>query len=580
MSRDAYNLAKQYGISQSTTQNIQKKASQGIAMDTPTKEKQAVYNAYQKYYANEVTRKAKAGISLDSPNAWKNNLYAQVSANLSPNDEAYYNSNNIINRQENKSQDYLDSQNKLLQQNADAQIKSAESNYAKIRDQQISNLQAELDQAVADGKLSVQEAETQFEKQKEAIYAQNYLDSEYSKAQSQNRGIQNSQQFLGMEQTRQANTTSLLNSNMTDRDNKIFQINTRLSQLSGETLRGINQARTDYQYNVAGAQADIQAQMYQNQFGMNADEYNRIQNLQGQLDMAGMNQKFTQQNMGKQQEYTQQNMNLEQEHSLQQMSVQQKYTLQQFAVQHGYDLDKMSVQQRYTLAQMAQQYGYDLGLQTHRQNWQSKENSIDRNWQSNEAQKDRNWQTSERVGSQNFQANQNSLDRTHQTNMSKLNNQLQKDYDDYSYNKQLQREYNAYNVSTSKEYKLRQAQEKAGISSAQTQTMMNLLSDAQISGLTTRMNSLPTLSTKPTQKEIDAYNKQVRNINKYLNQIAPDMYSTFKIPEYGSNTSTTKKTNKSTSSTSTSNKYNTYYSNTPYASGNVNQMMSELYKNK
>lgn len=535
MAQTAQQLAKQYGINNSTLKSIRNKAEQGISMDTPTKEKQAVYNAYQNYYTNEITRKAKAGESLGSPNAWKNNLYEQASLNLSSNDQAYYNTNNIMLRQNNKSQGYLDSQNELLQQNANTQLQSAEANYAKIRDEQIAGIQAELDQAVADGKLSVQEAETQFENQKEAIYAQNYLDSEYSKAQAQQRGIQNSQQFMGMEQTRQANTTSLLNSNMTERDSKIFQINTRLSQLSGDALRNINLARTGYNYNVAGAEADINSQMFQNQFNMSAEEYNRLQNLQGQLDMTGLQQKYTEQNLATQQQYTQQNMALEQQYALQQMSQQQKYTLEQMAKQYGYDINKMSIQQKYTLAQMAEQYGYDLGLQTNSQRFQASQNKLDRT----------------------FQANQNRLDRQQQTDMANLNHDLQKKYDDYSYEQQRQREYNAYNVSSSTEYKIRDAQHKLAWSDTQMQTIFGIMTDVQMNGLATRMNSLPSLSINPTQKQIDSYNKQVNNINTYLKQISPndEMYNMFKVPTYAGGSSTTQ--------SSSSSKYKTYQQMSP-----------------
>lgn len=533
MAQQAHDLAKQYGINQSTLKHIQQKAENNIAMDTPTAEKQAVYNAYQNYYKSEVTKKAKEGTSLERPNEWKNSLYSQASQNINSNDRAYFSNENIMGRAESQSDSFMGKQDQLLRQNSAAQYASAEAQYAKIKEQQISDLKAELDQAVADGKMSVQEAETAYAKQGEAIQAQNYLDSEYSKAQAQGRGIQNSQQFLGMEQTRQANTTSLLNSNMTDRDNKIFQINTRLQQVTANVNRGISSANTNYQLNVTGAQADIDAQMYQNQFDLRNREYDRIQNLQSQLDLQGLGQRhtqdnmkldqqfnkenmsiqqgYTQQNMATQQSYTQQNMATEQAYALQQMSQQQKYQLEQMAKQYGYDINKMSVQQKYQLAQMAQSYGYDMSLQ----------------------------------GSQQaFQAGQASLDRQQQVSMQNLQHQNQLQYDNQSYQNQLNREYNAYNVSSSKEYKLRTAQEKAGVSAAQTQSMLNLLTETQIIGLSSRMESLPTLSTKPKQSEINAYNKQVNNINDYIKQIAPDAYSTFKIPTYsgGSSTTTNNKT--------------------------------------
>lgn len=495
-------LAVKHNIDDKTLSFIKGKAETNTPMDVVTPEKQAVYNAYQNYFKTEVERKAREGIALDTPNAWKNSIYQQVSSTLQPTDKAYYNANNIMSRQQSSSEAHLQSQNDLLKQSAQAQMQSADANYSKIRDQQINALQAELDQAVADGKMSIQEAELAFEKQKESIYAQNYLDSEYSKAQGQSRGIQNSQQFLGMEQTRQANTTSLLNNNMTDRDNKIFQINNRLNVIKSNTMRGINQAQTDYGYNMAGAEGQIQSQMFQNQFDMQNAEYNRLQNMQGELDMRAMEQNFV----------------------MAQMSQQQKYTLETLAKQQGYDLAKMDIQQQYALAQMAEQHGYNMGLQEHQQTWQAKQNGLDRT----------------------FQSKQNELDRSHQSNMAadsrahdEAMQRLQVKLSDEQWDKQLARENRAYNVPSSTEYKVRVGQEKAGMTQMQIQTMFGVLTDIQLNNLGKRMENLPTLGLNPTQKQINSFNSQVKNINDYIKQVAPtnEMYEMFKIPTYSSGAS-------------------------------------------
>lgn len=514
-------LKKQHNISDNTLKNIQTKAEHNIKMDTPTAGKQAVYDAYQQHYTNAVKQKAKDGVSLTNSNPWKDNIYQQTRLSLNPNDKAYYNTDNVMLRQTSQSGEQMARYQRMIESNSQKQLESAEAGYAKIRDQQITDLQNQLDAEVANGNLSVKQAEQQFEQQKEAIYAQNYLDSEFTKAQAESRGIGNSQQLLGMEQTRQANTTSLLNSNMSDRDMKVFEINNRLNQIKSQTARNISQVNADYGYNVTGAQAEILANQGQQQLAMNLDEYNRLQNMQFSLDQQGLQQRYTQENMAREQQYT-----------LAQMSQSQKYTLEQFAVQQGYDLAKMSVQQQYTLAQMAQQYGYDMGLQKNQQAFQAGQNSLDRGLQWNMQQSQQGFQAGQNALDRNFQSGQNALDRNHDSSMAQLNSKLNMSEEQTLYNRQVQRENNAYNNPSSTEYKLRTSQERAGIGTAQTQTMLNLMTDVQINSLSKRMESLPKLSANPKQTEINTYNKQVDSINQYIKQAFPQMYDQFKVPRY------------------------------------------------
>lgn len=59
------------------TQEIKKKAESGIALDTPTPEKQQLYDQYQTRIKDLVQQKAYSGLQLDKPNQYKTGLYQE-----------------------------------------------------------------------------------------------------------------------------------------------------------------------------------------------------------------------------------------------------------------------------------------------------------------------------------------------------------------------------------------------------------------------------------------------------------------------------------------------------------------------
>lgn len=513
MAQNPWELGKSLGLKDYQIENIRQKAENNIQMQTPTDQKNQLYNAFQDYYKGLVVEKAKSGEGLSRPNEWKQSIYNQASLNLTPNDKAYYQTDNIMRRQRADSSENLARFDRYLQKSAEAQISSAEAGFAQARDQQISELQKMLNDAVYSGQMSVKEAERQFEEQVKAINAQAYQDQEVTRHNAQTMGIQNSQQMLGMMASDQARTQSLKSNAMSERDMKIYEINNRIQALKSATAIDIANINANYNNAVTQAQGQIMADMYNQQYNTRLNEYNRLQNAQLGLDQIGLSQRYAQDNMA-----------LEQAYALERMDAQQRHTLEQFAVQHGYDLEKMSVQQKYTLAQMATQYGYDLGLQENRQAWQSRENALDRRWQSSE----------------------NALNRSHDFAFTAYKNTLDLENENTLYSRQLEREYRAYNVPGSTEYKLRTAQEKAGINSAVTQQMLGMLNEVQMSHVANLLNSLPKVSSKRTQSEISAYNSAVANVNAQLKQMLPaELYEKFRVPTIqSSGTATTKNENK------------------------------------
>lgn len=360
---------------------IKRKAEAGIKLDVETPEKMAKYNAYQKRITDMVTQKARSGERLQVENDFKNQIYADAQKNLNPNDGAYYNPDQIMNRQNANSDARMGALEALLQKGADGQMASQEALLGQARDAQILELQKALEDAVSEGNISVREAEAQFEEQKGAIEQQAYQDAERTGLMSQERGIQNSAQAIGLMQGDNARKNSLINTNMSTRDRRVNDVRDRVKAIKNKSALDIANANANYGYGMAGAKGQIDSQMNQNLFNMGLQDYQMDREQQFGLDSAGMQNRFQQGQMAQQQKYAQDNMKMAQGFDIAKMNLQQKQQLAQMAQAFGYDLDKMSVQQQYQLANMAQSFGYDMQMQEDTQSHDSYMSSMDRTFQ-------------------------------------------------------------------------------------------------------------------------------------------------------------------------------------------------------
>ena len=238
-------------------------------------------------------------------------------------------------------------------------MKSQESLLASARDKQLAEIQKGLNNAVEEGKISVREAEEQFATQKAAIEKEAYKDSEITQLTAHDRGIQNSAQMLGLMAGDNERKNTMINENVTTRDQRINSITDRLNAIKNNSAIDSQNAHATYGYGLASAQGQIGAQKAQQEFAMG------LEDMQARRD-----QQFTQDNMNMQQGFTQDNMQLQQDFDLTKMSKQQQYTLESMAKSFGYDLKKMSQAQIYNLANMAQSFGYDMSLQNDSQLFQ------------------------------------------------------------------------------------------------------------------------------------------------------------------------------------------------------------------
>ena len=234
-------------------------------------------------------------------------------------------------------------------QSRDDYIAAQTAQIEKAYAQEIANLESAYAEAVAEGRMSVREAEKAFEEQKGVIEQQSYLDNEALRVHAQQRGIQNSQQLLGLEMGAASRTTSMISDNMSERDKRVADIKDRINTLTLQKDLAATSAQASRDYGIAGATAEG-SRMYNESMGnmMQQDYFNR-QGFDHDRNMQDQAQDFEFDKMDKSHKF-----------DLDKMDVNQRHVLEQMAKAHGYDLNKMTVEQANTLEQMSVQHGYDL----------------------------------------------------------------------------------------------------------------------------------------------------------------------------------------------------------------------------
>lgn len=504
---------------------IREKAESNTPLSDPTPEKQLAYEQYQRQYIDLITEKANSGQHLSRPNAWKDEIYQSiVSKNQQPQQsqqQQQYTPDAIMERQQGGNADRLASLQQMLQQGANSTYESQKSLLDSALNQQLTDLQNALEQAVADGEMSIRDAHAAFEENKATIQADAYRDSELTQLHAQDRGIQNSQQMVGLMQGDQSRERTMINKNMTERDRRVADVKDRLNMIKNQSKNTMASAQAQHGFGLAGAKGQADAQMYQNMFNMNLEDYKMDRDQRFQLDKSGMELSNQMQLQQQQQKY-----------ALEQLTQQQKYTLEQMSRQLGMDLQKMSVDQVYKLAQMAEQQGHNMQLQSSQQNWQGNQNSLDRGHQWN-------MQGSQ----QNFQGGQNALDRDHQWNMQgsqqsfqdyqgslDRDHDLQKQFNSFAHDNNMltakqqaeakamesamKTELDSYTNKNSDAYKLRQAQLESSRQALLVEANAKLMADVGGKLITDKIGNPPKHpGNKASKSAIDKYNNEVSNWN-------------------------------------------------------------------
>lgn len=254
-------------------------------------------------------------------------------------------------------------QNDLLQQILDNMRGMSDSYYESqkgildaSRSAAIADLKKAYDDAVASGEMSVREAEDAFAQQVEMINQDAYRNAENRNVVGQQRGIGNSQQFLGMQATDQARTSQLSNQNRSIRDTRIADIKTRINSLTTQRDLDINRVNEQYNANLSSARASADLAYQQQAGNLMMGDYQAQQQFQQQLALMSQQNQYNRENMGLGHQYDLDKMGLGQQFDLDKMDKQNDYNVAMQDQNFQNDLQKMATQNGYNVANMIQEY--------------------------------------------------------------------------------------------------------------------------------------------------------------------------------------------------------------------------------
>jgi len=251
-----------------------------------------------------------------------------------------------------------------------------------MRQQQITDLQKALFEAVQQGQIDMDDAQKAYQDAVEQINQNAYLSAQQTNLSGQERGIQNSQQMIALQQGNQRATAKLRNDAVTARDDRLADIRNRIAQVTNNFNLDVTNANTQYNQGLLQAQAQASQMFNQGMSDLTLGQYKAYLELKNNLTLQEQEQLnilermekqygydlnkmkvqhgYDLENMSVQQKYDLQKMAKQQEYTRSNMALQQKYDLAKMKTQHGYDLEKMAKQQSYDLQKMAKQYGYDM----------------------------------------------------------------------------------------------------------------------------------------------------------------------------------------------------------------------------
>ena len=242
------------------------------------------------------------------------------------------------------------------------QVASAKAQLDATLQSQISQLSMAYEQAISDGQISVRDAQDAFAKQKVQVEQKAYQDAERTGIFSQSMGIQNSQQAQGLQAGDNARTNGLINTNMSERDKSISNIQDRLKALKNQQAISVVQASNEHDTGLMRATADAGMQYAQTMAGFQSDKMNSDRAQQNQLDSMAVGQGYTEDNMETQQGYTVENAETQQGYQKENMAIQQDYTKLNMAQQQDYVVKNMYTANKFDKEKMATDFANQIKM--------------------------------------------------------------------------------------------------------------------------------------------------------------------------------------------------------------------------
>lgn len=206
-----------------------------------------------------------------------------------------------------------------LQGSADSYLASQKAGLEQILNNSITTLSKAYEDAIADGSISVRQAQTDFAERKKELEKQAYAQAEVTRLYGNQIGISNSQQMAGLMAGDNARANANVQTAMSDRDKRVADISDRMNVISKQRNLDISAAQKEYDLGLLKASGEANRMVSDGLLGIQVDSLN-----------ANRAQGFNEKNI---------------------------------ATQYGYDLEKMDKQQILDLAKMDKQFAQSLQLE-------------------------------------------------------------------------------------------------------------------------------------------------------------------------------------------------------------------------
>lgn len=251
---------------------------------------------------------------------------------------------------------YMQDMSSYVQQEKDAYIQQQKGLLGAERDRQIAELEQLYERQVAEGRISIRQAETELEQQKKDIEKDYYQATQKTDLYANQMGIQNSQQTIGLKQGDQYRKGQLNAEATSAYSRRVADIRDRINGLMREKDIGVANVNAQYNAGVLSATGTASMNASNQMFGLKQTEYQNEYEKQQSIDMALMQSKLRIDEMIKSGEISEQ-----------QASIAFEREKERLAIQYGYDVSMMNMSRasvaddgyETALLRKAEMYGID-----------------------------------------------------------------------------------------------------------------------------------------------------------------------------------------------------------------------------
>ncbi len=241
-------------------------------------------------------------------------------------------------------------------------VKTQDAQLSAHRDAELAAIAGRLEQAVAEGKISVRDAERQYEEGKKALEQEAYQDAERQQHRGHAMGLQNSQQMQGMMAGADARKNTMINENMTTRDRRINEITDRLNAIKAEKAIKADLAHANYRTGMIGAEGQAQQMYGEGMFGMMQDEHSAQRGHELTLQQLDHTHGLNLERDVKQSTLRLQELDHNHELTKERIDIEFDNMLKQMAEQFGYSKELENIRSSAQLAAIREQHSNALVL--------------------------------------------------------------------------------------------------------------------------------------------------------------------------------------------------------------------------